>query len=609
MRHFTFRLLVIALGSIFNSHICEAQPGFLDPTFGNSGKLMLDFFGESDEANDVVIQPDGKIIVTGSVVENFVTKCFLVRLNSDGSFDTSFGNNGRVIYQYGQNQVSSISDVELLSDGRILVAGNTFANFVNQVGMARFNSDGSFDTSFSSDGMHTYSPGASFYCNALGIQVDGTIMVAGSSTILGPSHITLMRFTTTGTIDNSFGGGDGVVVTQLNEDSGALGMAINSDYTISIAGRSGDGLYSDAVVLRYQYTGALDNSFDSDGIKTIVLDAYDDYASELVLMSNGKMLISCTSNTDFALIRLNSNGSFDNTFSGDGIVRTDMSDSFDELYDLAIDANGKIVAAGFSGYNLYDAAVLRYNSNGTLDNLFSIDGKVTVDFIGSYDYTWGIALQPDGKIVVVGTTDNSGQNDATIFRLQDVCPAISFSQEVSICAGESIVVDGHQYTTAGVYNDQITLATGCDSSITTILNVLPHSSFTQDVTINAGESLSVGNNTYTSSGTYEDVLVAANGCDSVLTTILTVLVGIDDIGLQHELVQVRPVPFEDILIIEGIQSKDVIELTDISGKLIMRVEAKDVQMNLNTSELHSGMYWLIQRNNERLKVRKVMKLN
>jgi len=610
MRDFTFRFLLIALGFIFNIHVSKAQPGLLDPTFANGGKLIVDFLGQSDEAKDVAIQPDGKILIAGSSNQNFIHKFALIRLNSDGTPDASFSNDGNVDIQIGTNNLSTLECMLLQPDGKIILAGQTYNGTYFQIALVRFTNSGILDSTFSNDGIFTYSPNASVGCNAIALDANGSIVVAGSSSFLGNgSDVSLFRVNSNGTLDLGFGGGDGHLETGVGAVSSALDVVIQSDGKIVVAGLTGDGTYNDFLVARYNSGGFIDNTFDTDGIKTFSLAEYDDYATSILQLASGKLLIGGFGATEFTLVRLNSNGAFDNTFGGDGIVLADMNNSSDEIHDLAIDADGKIVVAGHSGYNLYDAAVLRFNANGTIDNLFSMDGKTTVDFSGTYDYSYGVAIQADGKIVVVGSTDNGGQNDFAIFRLQGVCPAISFSQEVSICTGESIVVDGHQYTTAGVYNDQITLATGCDSSITTILNVLPHSSFTQDVTINAGESLSVGNNTYTSSGTYEDVLVAANGCDSLLTTILTVLVGIDDIGLQHELVQVRPVPFEDILIIDGTRNKDVIELTDISGKLIMRVEAKEEQMNLNTSELHAGMYWLIQRNNERLKVRKVMKLN
>ena len=586
-----------------------AQPGVLDPTFGTGGKLILDLPGDAEVARSVLIQPDGKILVGSSSNPGSVNQFTLIRLLSDGSYDASFGNNGRVNILFNSSISSALSDMKLLEDGRILVVGSALIGFTSHLAVAKLQANGQPDSTFSDDGLFTYYSGSAFYGNALGVFSDGRIIVGGSSTQFGAQHAGLMRVTPNGTIDNTFGGGDGLVVTMEGEQSSIMDLIVTGNDEVIAVGGSGDGLYNDALVLNYLYTGALDNSFDSDGIKTIALDPYDDYLTRVVELPGNKLLMCGVSNVDFALVQLNANGSANTAFSGDGIVRTDMNDSFDELHSVGIDPMGHIVVAGYSNYNLYNNAVLRYNPNGTLDNLFSLDGKASIDMAGGYDFSYDMAVQADAKIVVVGSSDVNGQNNMTIFRLQGLCPEVSASQSLSICQGESIVVGGNTHNTTGTYTDIIPLPSGCDSSVVTNLSVLSNSNITQEVSIVSGESYSIGNNTYTEAGTYTDVLVASNGCDSVVTTILTVQLSIEKAVNDYGWMAARPIPFDEVLIVEDTRRGDILELKDVSGKTVMRELASDFETRLTTTGLNAGVYWLIRRSEtEPARLRKVTKL-
>ncbi|MBL7942336.1 MAG: T9SS type A sorting domain-containing protein, partial [Flavobacteriales bacterium] len=287
---------------------------------------------------------------------------------------------------------------------------------------------------------------------------------------------------------------------------------------------------------------------------------------------------------------------------------TDMDDTFDEFHDFAIDADGLIVAIGHSGYPLNSISACRYNSNGTLDDLFSMDGKTTIDMSDTYEYAYGIAIQADGKILIAGSTDSGGQNDFAIIRLQGVCPLISHTQDLEICSGESVTVGSSTYNSAGSYEDIITLPTGCDSLVTTNLNILPNSASTQNVTIGAGESYTIGNSTYTQSGTYQDVLIAANGCDSVVTTNLTITTGIGIIAGESPL-KIWPVPFEDIINIDGCELNDVVSITDLQGRIIRTVLINRLPYAIDLSNLTTGSYLLVHENDEGITTRRVFKIN
>jgi uncharacterized delta-60 repeat protein len=206
-----------------------------------------------------------------------------------------------------------------------------------------------------------------------------------------------------------FGAGTGFVTTDLGSNDYAHAVAVQSDGKIVVAGYSS----SNFAVARYNSDGSLDTSFDSDGW-VITNVGSTDRAFAIAIQPDGKIVAAGYSNNDFAVARYNSDGSLDATFSGDGMVTTDINSGADQGYAVAIQSDGKIVVAGYgiSGGN-YDFAVVRYLSDGTLDTSFDSDGKVTTDFSSGNDYGHAMAIQSDGKIVVAGYDSN---NDFAVVR-------------------------------------------------------------------------------------------------------------------------------------------------------------------------------------------------
>ena len=196
--------------------------------------------------------------------------------------------------------------------------------------------------------------------------------------------------------------GNGTVITNLPGFVFANDVVIQPDGKIVIAGYSGNQPGRDFFVARYLPNGTLDNTFNSTGYVIIPLLG-DDYANAVALQSDGKIVAAGTSNLDFAVVRYNTNGSLDTSFDTDGIVTTEIAGG-DYINDVIIQPDGKIIAAGGSGS---DFSLARYDSNGSLDPTFDSDGKVLVDF-GGFDYAFAAALQPDGKIVAAGYKYNIG---------------------------------------------------------------------------------------------------------------------------------------------------------------------------------------------------------
>jgi uncharacterized delta-60 repeat protein len=381
--------------------------GTLDASFSGDGKQTTDFAGIDDEAAGVALQSDGKVVVVGrtgfgSPFGNSFDFA-VARYNPNGSLDTSFAGDGKQTASFGESDVAK--GVAVQGDGKIIAVGNdcngnpdTTCDFA----LARFNPNGSLDTTFSGDGKQTADLGDIDIAGATRVQGDGKIVVVGDVSQLpsGATDFALTRFNPDGSLDTSFSG-DGKQTTDFGSSGDrAHGVAIQADGKIVAAGESLGGSGFDFALARYNSNGSLDTSFSGDGKQTTDSGG-SEAASGVKLQSDGKIVAVGSDDADFALARYNPNGSLDTTFSGDGKQTTDFGGS-DGARGVALQADDKIVAAGIAGGNGSSFAVARYNPNGTLDPTFSGDGKQTTSFGGYFDGAAAVALQGDGKIVAVG---------------------------------------------------------------------------------------------------------------------------------------------------------------------------------------------------------------
>jgi len=245
-----------------------------------------------------------------------------------------------------------------------------------------------------------------FNDNAMAIQSDGKIVVAGTYQNDLGCDFAVVRYNSDGSPDTTFSG-DGRVVTDFgsNREAGKA-MAIQPDGKIVMAGWFHNGSDSDFAVVRYNIDGGLDTSFDEDGRVTTDFGGRSDQGNAVAIQPDGKIVAAGTSDSDFAVTRYNADGSLDTLFGVGGMVSTDISID-DAGLAVALQPDCKIVVAGFISPDLYaDIAVIRYNIDGSLDTTFNEDGKVTTDFGINKSCVSGrnIAIQPDGKIVIPGTS-------------------------------------------------------------------------------------------------------------------------------------------------------------------------------------------------------------
>lgn len=384
------------------------QPGTLDGDFNGTGKVSTDFDGGTDFGASTAVQPDGKIIVAGYASNGFDDDFAVVRYNTDGSLDNSFSLDGKATTDFGMGNDRG-SSVVLQSDGKIVLAGSTSNGSDIDLALVRYNTDGTLDNSFGVAGKMSTDFGSSDDLGlSLAIQPDGKLLVAGYTTFGSETNFALARYTAEGTLDNSFSV-DGKVTADFGS-SNSLGQAValQPDGKIVVSGSASNGSDEDFAVVRFNSDGTLDNSFSGDGKVTTDFAMSADAGNSVAIQPDGKIVVSGYGNIGsgdvFLVVRYNADGTLDNSFSVDGKVSADFGGGLELGTALTIQLDGKIVVAGYSGNTNADFALVRFNTDGTLDNSFSMDGKVTTAFGANGDFATSVALQPDGKIVVGGYT-------------------------------------------------------------------------------------------------------------------------------------------------------------------------------------------------------------
>jgi uncharacterized delta-60 repeat protein len=366
----------------------------LDASFGGDGKVQTDFTKADDIAYAVAVQANGKIVAAGvSSLRGRNTTFAIARYNTDGTRNTSFGDDGKV--QTNFTRAADIAKAAAIqSDGKIVVAGVAGSGGSNaKFALARYDSDGSLDTSFGGDGKVTtdLSPDADV-ASCLAIQSDGKIVVAG----VAGSKLALARYNADGTLDTSFGG-DGQV-TDL--DGYGTALAIQTDGKI----------VASSPLARYNADGSLDASFGTGGVTSAGFDA-------LAIQADGKIIggwtdVQCFGFQDcdynFVLDRYNTDGTLDSTFGYGG----EAVGLYGVLTAVAMQGDGKIVAVGYSGSQRGPEFVIdRFNTDGTQDAI------IGTNFTRDADRAYGVAIQVDGKIVLSGSSAYSRKGSDAKFAL------------------------------------------------------------------------------------------------------------------------------------------------------------------------------------------------
>jgi uncharacterized delta-60 repeat protein len=340
------------------------RDGSLDTGFGIGGKVVTDIL-YSDIGNAITLQPDGKIIAAGGAYAGDGALA-MVRYNPDGSLDTSFDIDGKVTTELNGSWEEGYA-VVLLPDGRIVVVGGiNYGNGdpeYNDFVVARYNPDGSLDTGFYNNGWLTTDVlGDDDKAHDVAIQEDGKIVVVGHAVDDEDeykSYIAVVRYDIDGSLDGSFAEHGKLIIDNLTSESGDA-VVLQKDGQILVAG--GEGVYpsGDLVVLRLNQDGTPDVSFGSSGRATVDFGC-EEYAQDMVLQPDGKIIIAgytdCGGGSLYILVRLNPDGSPDLTFGYQGKVMTDVKGTDEKALAVTLQPDGRIV---ITGSNDGDFVLVRY---------------------------------------------------------------------------------------------------------------------------------------------------------------------------------------------------------------------------------------------------------
>ncbi len=386
----------------FISHYAKASEN-LDTTFSpnNTGIVTLQVNVES-VINKIKIQSDGKIVTAGYSTNgngNFNT---LARYNTGGGIDTSFGTSGQVVNLVASN--SKINDIAIQTDGKIVAGGISSSGTVNSFTLTRYTTTGALDSSFGSSGSVTTTINDNAFVQSIAIQTDGKIVAAGNSIINKQPNFTLARYNTNGTLDTTFNG-TGIVTLIIGQQSAINSVAIQSDGKIVVGGYATDSNFTNQfTVARYNTNGSLDTSFGNNGV-TITTTGLISTINSVAIQSDGKILASgfTGNNPQMLLVRYNSNGSIDSSFGTSGSVITNLGDtSYSNA--ISIQSDGKIVSAGNAFRNeVNNFGITRYNTNGSVDTSFGNNGSMVIAIKNGAEPN-SVAIQSDGQILAAGYT-------------------------------------------------------------------------------------------------------------------------------------------------------------------------------------------------------------
>jgi len=408
LRSFTFGLIK------YNTN------GTLDTTFDTDGIVITEFEYSTDELKKIIVLPNDKIIAIGTSRYRqpnnaSFSNIVLSKYNSDGSLDTSFGNLGKVYSVFGEN-VYTIMNAFVQTDGKILVNAYyyVFPSYDPIYELIRYNSDGSLDTTFGTNGKIATSPGVFSLINL----VDGKLLfVSGNYLPSGDYEHIIKKYNNNGSIDAVFGTNGSVTFNNGNSPYD-LKFALQQEGKILVSGTSYySGFNTQFFTRRLNVDGSLDTTFGTNGQITTPIQGY--VLSNLV-QSDGKIVVVGMSG-GLSLIRYNPNGTIDIAYGTNGIASSSL-DNYNQINSVFLQPDNKILAA-ISQYNPLqnpnEFKVKRINTDGTLDNDFGGNNGITTSFYDGYNEAFSIGLQSNNKIIVAGTTYDGINNNFALTRLNN----------------------------------------------------------------------------------------------------------------------------------------------------------------------------------------------
>lgn len=431
--------LFIVSYTLFASISVNAQ--YLDTSFGEDGKVTFSLGHFSDQALAVAIQSDGKIVVAGSSSNGSNLDFALARYNSDGSLDTSFNYDGTVTTLGGSDD-DVINSIALQEDGRIVAGGYSANGTDRDFAILRYNSDGTLDSDFGSNGMTIVSvSNENDEITSLAIDDDGRIIVTGYVTGTNGRIVSVSRYNNDGSVDSDFGD-QGMVLTSIGDDAVAESITLQSDGKIIIAGTYSEGDQTELMVLRYLSSGTLDTSFGTEGQAIPVSSQTPHEGYSVQVQDDGAIVVAGSAGDsgerDAALFRFTNEGKPDESFGENGVMITSASEEDDVALAVVIEGS-TIYMSGYSMTNdKLDFLYVSYKEDSTEqeetgEQVSSTDEEgqpslskeeqnqseteattTTTSFSSDDDISYALALKSDGTVVAVGSTEESGVSSFAI---------------------------------------------------------------------------------------------------------------------------------------------------------------------------------------------------
>ncbi len=589
----------LSLLFIFFAIVClnaKSQQGSLDPTFGSNGIVNTSFPGENTVYFTQAIQQDDKVVVAAQFYDVPVTSNVikLVRYLPDGSIDASFGDNGRSVpINFG---VSSLATQE---DGKIIAAGGA---------LVRLMPNGTIDSSFGINGTVIIKVGGygSYSQSAKDVilQQDGKILITGSYIADAQFKIDVYvaRYNPDGSLDESFGeSGKAIVPGGVTSET----IVLQRDGKIVIGGSDETGGRNQRgrfFLSRLKVNGDLDSSFDENGLVFTDFDKDGEYIYEIVLQQDGKIVAAGSAGQPgwegvipyMAVARYNTDGSLDQSF-GEGGKASIKFNAYSQANAVALQQNGKIVITGYKSYTDGNYVIARLLENGTLDPAFGNNGITITDIGTTADQAKDIDIQRDGRIIVGGS------------------PNITLAGYTGDPVENPVIA----HLKTWLRNNTLGWYTSNNSSVNyySIQRSISGSSFKEEKRVQANNSprlLQQANTREQQTFTYALNTVTTNSyyrVAAVLNDGSTAFSPVVYYGSGKH-ITLYPNPVKEVLTVNGLQPQvnNLLTITDVGGNVLLSATVTSSEtFNYNVSRLKAGQYVLRVQSTEQVQTLRFVK--
>lgn len=424
---------LLALLSVFTlATMTFAQPGTLDVTFDTDGIALINPTNTFDNAQDVIVLSNNKILLCGTTGSASDFDMVVIRLNEDGSYDNSFGSGG-VFTLSNEGGADFAYDMELLPNGNVIVIGAKSITMADtQFAAWVIKPDGALDPSFSTDGIYeTNLDSGEEYINKVLIH-DNLIYLVGRKFTAGFSYnaITVQCLDFQGNLNTAFGtNGTASFQTSATDELTVAGAAILAEGGIAICGDkyNPDTFSTQPMIVAMSLTGAPITGFGTNGIW---LDPTSSGTYYDIEYSNSKLLVVGTNGSANLVRRHNIDGTLDVTFANNGTLINAVG-NYSAYYDCILGADNKWYACGTTGggFMIRDFVTSRFSFDGVMDATWANNGNVVTSLGASFDDAYGIGIQQDGRVVCAGLSSQSLNDMGVVRYLGD--GAISSVNEVN----------------------------------------------------------------------------------------------------------------------------------------------------------------------------------